>query len=102
MTPEVQRGIAQLVSGICWLVFGVLLTVRSLRKHGLVWPLRWHLLSGLAMVALAWAQLVHAAYWLGWLDAELTDWRLIVPLLAQTVLTSWAMVRWVRDPGEPR
>lgn len=102
MDAELQRGVLQLISGTCWLTFGAILLGRSIKKHGLVWPLRWHMLSGLAMSAAGYVQLAHGAYWIDWLGHELFSWRLIVPLWVQTVATVWTFYRWVRDPEEER
>lgn len=100
---EYARGLPQLVTGLAWITFGATMVIRSLRRHGVRWPLRWHLLSGLAMICAGGSFLAHGIYWMGWTDLELEhDWQLILPLWLTCFFSALAFYRWVRDPDEPR
>lgn len=97
---ETQRGVLQLISGLCWALFAMGMFVRAWRRYRIGWPVAWGMLAGSAMLAAAYTLGVHGLYWLGALDAGFDGWPLLVPLYVLAVASLWTLFRWIRS-GEP-
>lgn len=94
---DLQRGVTQLVSGVCWALFATGMFVRAWRRYRIGWPIAWGLLVGMALASVAYSQITHGIYWLGILHSPLTGWPLLLPLYFMAVTSVWTLWRWARD-----
>ena len=97
MEWHTQRGIAQVVIGLCCLCFALSMAVRSYREHGLVWPLRWRMLVAVWIGVMGGSFLEHSLHWLTNGAASPRQAWLIWPLWLLAGLTAWVFARWLRD-----
>lgn len=94
---ETQRGVLQLIAGVCWALFALGMFVRAWRRYRIGWPIAWGMLAGSAMAAVAYTLTMHGLYWLGVVPSGLEGWPLLLPLYVLVVSSVWTLWRWVRD-----
>jgi hypothetical protein len=97
MDYTTQRGILQLVIGVCCACFAAGMFVRSWRRDEHGWPLPWRTVVALWIASLAWSYLAHGYRWLQHEDLGFDDWRMVAPLYAVCGMSLWTFFRWWRD-----
>ena len=97
MDYTTQRGILQLIIGVCCALFALSMAVRTWRQDGLRWPLPWRALVTLWIASLSWSYLTHGARWLMADLATFDDIPLVAPLYAVCGMSLAVFWRWVRD-----
>lgn len=102
MNWQMQRGIAQLIIGICCALFALSMFVRSYRQDGIGWPVPWRMLVAVWIAAMGQAFLLHSYYWLAGVQTDLGDRQFVWPINALAVLSIVVLVRWFKDdPTKP-
>ncbi|MCG3176894.1 MAG: hypothetical protein MOGMAGMI_01858 [Candidatus Omnitrophica bacterium] len=93
-----QRGILQLVTGLCCVGFCQSMGAHAWRRrNGVMWPIPWHGLVSIWIGAVAWSYLAHGVKWLADGDAARFDsWPMVAPLYVVCVMSVWAFWRWMR------
>ena len=97
MDYTTQRGILQLIIGVCCALFALSMAVRTWRQDGLRWPLPWRALVTLWIASLSWSYLTHGVEWITPGDARFDVWRTVAPLYAVCGMSLWTFYRWARE-----
>jgi hypothetical protein len=97
MDWQTQRGITQLVIGVCCLLFAASMFVRTWRQDRISWPIPWRLLVSFWILGIGGAYLAHSYYWLRDQQESLGAPLFVYPLWALMGLTVWTLYRWFCD-----
>ena len=95
MDYTTQRGILQLIIGVCCAMFAMSMFVRSWRHDTHGWPIPWRMLVAIWIASLAWSFLAHALLWLEVDGVTADHWKTIAPLYAICVMSLWTFYRWL-------